>query len=110
MGMIADMVAAVAIIAITPGAVTELQLGIRHIGSAADSTAVGIGFFGNFLPFPLTATKANYFWLWGSFSSLSLHSPGGRKQIQNILTKEQKVIQDCNQREQIMWKRKQRIR
>ena len=43
MGVIADMILAVAIVAIAPGAVPELQFRIRNICTAADGAAVGVG-------------------------------------------------------------------
>ena len=46
MCVIVDMVNAVAVIALTAGAVPELQIRIRYIRPTADGAAVGIGFFG----------------------------------------------------------------
>ena len=40
--VIANVFLAVAIVALAPGTVAELQFRIRYIGSSADSTAVGV--------------------------------------------------------------------
>ena len=42
MGVVADVVFAVAEVAVALGAVAELQLGIRNIGATADGTAMVI--------------------------------------------------------------------
>ena len=46
MGVVVDMVDAVAVVTLAAGAVTELQLRIRYICPTADGTAVGIRTFG----------------------------------------------------------------
>ena len=38
--MIADMLLTVAVVALAPGAVAELKIGMGHIGLAADGAAV----------------------------------------------------------------------
>jgi len=45
MGVVIDVVGAIAIVAVAAGAVAELQVRIGHIGTAADSAAVVIGCF-----------------------------------------------------------------
>jgi len=47
MGMVVDMILAVAEVAVTAGAVPEFQLRVGHIRSAADGTLVGVGGFGS---------------------------------------------------------------
>lgn len=44
--VIVDMILTIAVVTVAPGTVTELQLGIRNIRSAADGTPVGIGCLG----------------------------------------------------------------
>ena len=46
MGVVVDMIFTVAVVALTAGAVPELQIGIRNICPTADGTAVGIRTFG----------------------------------------------------------------
>ena len=46
MGVVADMVFAIAMVAIAAGAVAELQIEELRIGAAADGAAVGIGCLG----------------------------------------------------------------
>ncbi len=48
MSVVGNMVLAVAVIALAPGAVPEFQIGEFGIGSAADGAAVGIGCLGLF--------------------------------------------------------------
>lgn len=42
MGVIADVIFAVAVVAVAPGAIAELQLGVGYIGPSTHCTAVGI--------------------------------------------------------------------
>lgn len=42
MGVIADVIFAVAVVAVAPGAIAELQLGVRYIGPSTHCAAVGI--------------------------------------------------------------------
>ena len=43
MGVIGNVVLAVAMVALAPGAVTEFQVGEFGVGAAADGAAVGVG-------------------------------------------------------------------
>ena len=42
MGVAADVVLTVAVVSLTPGAVTKFQLRVGHIGASADRTFVGV--------------------------------------------------------------------
>ena len=106
MCMITDVVFAVAVIAVAAGAITEFQLRIGHIGSAADGALVGVSFLGN-----LERSRTGSI---GEGDSTGLGSgllfeksadfdpPGQRNHIQNILAKEQEVVSQGDQREQIV--------
>mgnify|MGYP006896650811 CR=1 FL=1 len=52
MGVIADVIFAVAVVALAPGAVTELQFRVGHIRTTADGAAVGVIRPGSFLRLP----------------------------------------------------------
>lgn len=42
MGMVIDVILAVAVISVATGAITEFQLRVAHICASADSAAVGV--------------------------------------------------------------------
>ena len=45
MGVVIDVILAITVVAVTPGAVTKLKLGVAQIGSSADSTLMGVRCF-----------------------------------------------------------------
>ena len=108
MSMIADMILAVAMVAIAPGAVPEFQVRVRHISPAADGTFVGIGGFdrgggglvgagageGDYL-------RAGFGFALSSEEPLGIEPPADGEDIQHILAKEQEVIGQADDREQI---------
>ena len=112
MGMVADMILAVAMVAVAPGAITELQIRMAHIGTAAD---------GAFMIISLLLGSASAGELDGLsgrllgrislrllFLSGSLHPPGQRQHILDVSAKEQEIVCQRHQGEQII--REQEIR
>ena len=108
--MIGDVLFAVAVIAVAFGAVPELQIGIGKIGSAADSTAMGVGGFGlrggSLIG---TCVERNGLMLLigscvsGPFcGSSGVDPPGLGQNIQHIAAKEQEVIGQGNDAEEIV--------
>ena len=101
MGVIIDVILAIAEIAVAAGAVAEFQIRIAHIGASADGAAVGevlcLPGCGSFF-----LTEGN------GAGRLFLHrSPAANilqegEEIQNIFAGKQKEIQDTHQREQAM--------
>ena len=93
MGVVADVVLAVAEVAVAAAAVTELQLGITYIGAAADGTAVTVG------GFCLGGMILNINGLLGCVRALlfGLGAIAGQ-QVQHFLSKEQEVIEHTHQR------------
>ena len=109
MGMIADMLFAIAIIAVAPGAVAEFQLRIGDVRSAADSTLVVIGCFdgsnaGLIRPGGGEGNGLGS----GGWRILFLlpeqpgcvDPPGHGENIDNILAEEQEIVEKGNKGEQ----------
>ena len=108
------MVFTVAVIAVAPGAVTEFQIRMGYICSAADSTPVGIGRFGfcggRFIG---TGIERNDLWLLFCRSRLfafadhptEIGSPGNGNHIQYIFAEEQEIVGKGNDTEQIIGER-----
>ena len=104
-GVVADMLFTVAVIAAAAGAVAELQIRMGQVGLAANCTAVGIGSLlggccvilgcgGSELDdlgagCGLTAVAADFI------------APGSGHQVQNIAAKEQQVVGDGNDGEEV---------
>ena len=96
MGVMIDVILAVAVVAIAPGAVAKLQLGIGDVGPAADGAFVGkADFWGGLL-----RTEGDRL-TGGSGADLTVppDSPGGRQQIQHILAEGQEIIHKRYQRQ-----------
>ena len=96
MGVVADVILTVAMVAAAAGAVAELQLGICNIGPVAYRTAVivvGLGFL------PLGRGELYHPWsggMGGGFvasSALQLHPPGKGQEVAHICAEEQEVVQ-----------------
>ena len=104
MCMVTDVILAVAEIAIATGTVTEFQLRIGNIGSAAYGAAVEIGFLGLLACFSGEGDCAAGFLRLLSFglAVLQLVPPLGRQYIDHIPAEEQKVIGQCHQGEQVV--------
>ena len=108
MGVIADVILAVADVAAALGAISEFQLGICGIRPAAHDTAMGIRRCA-FLCAPVKGDGTGLLtgFLFGRsmahrFGTVSLIFPNAGNNIQTILAEEQHVIQNGNQREQIV--------
>ena len=103
MHVIADMVLAVAVVTVAPGAVAEFQIRMADIGSAADSTAVVvIGFLGCLLGIHMELDDLVSLGL-GRFAEFLLHldAPASGQEIQHIHSKEQEVVGKRNDAEEI---------
>ena len=104
MGMIADVVLAVAMEALTARAVTELQFRIAHISATTDCAFVGVRRFhcggGGFVR--ACSGEDDGFSFGGSLAGLSLEQPseiclpGHRNHIEHILAEEQEIVCQCN--------------
>ena len=107
MCMIADVIFAVAVISVAAGAVTEFQLRVGHIGSAADGTLVGVVFFclggscgtGGSLG---EGDGACFLDRLLFEKSADLDPLCQRDHIQHVFAEEQEIVGDGDQREQII--------
>ena len=111
MGVAADVLFAVAIIAVAPGTVPEFQLRIGKIGSAADGAFVGIRRFwlcgGGFIGSCIERDDFRLLCCFAGLTGFSQHSPeidapGRRNYIQNIAAKEQEIVGQGDDTEQIV--------
>ena len=107
MHVIGNMVFAVAVVALAPGAVAEFKLREFGIGSAADGAAVGVGGAGpGRSGFAVRSGEGdNLRTVTGlcrvaSVLPLQLDPPGKGEQIAHIRAEEQEVIEQTDQREQ----------
>ena len=107
-GVIADVILAVADVAAALGAISEFQLGICGIRPAAHDTAMGIRLCA-FLRAPVKGNGTGLLTgrLFGRsmvhrFGTVYLIFPSAGNNIQTILAEEQHVIQNGNQRKQIV--------
>ena len=98
MGVVADVVFAVAVVAAAAGAVAELQLRVGLVGTAADGTLVGVvGLLGR-----LGAELDGFMVDSRLCFRLALDPPGGGQQIQHILSEEEEVVGKGHQREEVV--------
>lgn len=108
MGMIADVILTVTVVAVAAGTVTEFQFRVSRIRTAADSTLMGIRCLGNCIGcFIGTRVGERYrFVLLGSLSFTEkpsgIHPPGQRKYVQSILTKEEKIVGQSDDGEDVV--------
>ena len=109
MGMIVDMVFAVAMVTLTAAAVPEFQIRIGNIRSAAYCTAVGVGILGlchgGFVgPGAGEGDGFCSIWRFAVFlgQPLGVGSPCNREEIYHIITEEQQIVGDGYQGEQIV--------
>ena len=110
MGVIGDMVFAIAVITVTPGAVPELQIRMGDIRGTADSAPVGVGSSGYSGGSLIgTCIKGNGLVLsvgGGILCTLScpscIDSPGDRKYIGHIGAEEQEIVGQGDQAEEII--------
>ena len=111
MGVVVDVVLAVAVVAVALGAVAELQLRIGNIGAAADGAAVMVGSLGlGFLPGVEGDGTGFGLGLMEAAGPPGLYPPGQGDKIGNILAEEQEVVGKGNQREQIVGEAEYRVR
>ena len=97
MGVVTDMVGAVAIVAAAAGAVTELQVRISHIGAAADGAAVIVSKGGLGSRFGLLVGEGDGL---GGFARGRLGCPGtvragtktGGQKVQHVLAGKQQEL------------------
>ena len=97
MGVVVDVVLAVAVVAVAPGAVAELQLRVGAVSAPADGAFVGI------VLLDLGLAEGDGFvgcGVGGLFLELPLPAPG--QDIDHILAEEQKVVHQRDHREQIV--------
>ena len=110
MGVIGDVVFAIAVVAIAPGAVAELQIRMGDICGTADSASVGVGRLGRGGGCLVgTGIKGDGLVLGvggGILCTLSCPScidpPGDRKYIGHIGAEEQKIVGQGDQAEEII--------
>ena len=100
MGVIADMILAVAVITLAAGAVTEFQLRVGGVGSAADGAFVGVVCFG-FGVGGLIGTggrEGDDFAPGGGLSGgpSGVGPPAQRKNIDHIFSEEQEIVAQRN--------------
>lgn len=110
MGMVADMILTIAIVAVTPGAIAELQLRVGNIGPAADGAAVVVGGFGLGNGGLVRAGGGEgdhggrllgFGWaLLPPEQPGGIDSPGYGEDIHHILAEEKEIVRQSNQGEQ----------
>ena len=109
MGVVIDVVLAVAMVTLAPGAVAEFQLRIGHIRAAADGAFVGVGGFGR-CHRCLVGTGVGEGDGFGFLRFLGsspeeapgVHPPGHGEYIGHILAEEQEVVGKGDDGEQVV--------
>lgn len=110
-GVVADVFFTVAVVAVAPGAVAELQFWVGYIRPATNGAAMGIGGVGrcSFGGIGLCLGEGDHFgfFLAGcrgflSEQALCVCLPGQRDDIQKILAEEQEIICQGNQRKHVV--------
>lgn len=103
MGVIVDVVLAVAMVTVTAGAVAEFQIGVGRIGTAAYGAAVGVvcfcGAFG----------KGNCAGLFLGRRLFAGNVIQEGEQIHNVFACKQQIIQKTYQRKQTVWQEGDRV-
>ena len=114
MAVIGDMLFTIAMVALAPGAVPELKLGIADIGAAADRALVGVGRLdGSGAGFVRTGIEADDLGLLGRGGLFlkqppGVDPPGPGNHIQHILAEEQQIVGDGKQGEEVVGEVKNR--
>ena len=105
MHMTVNVVLAVAVVTLAAGAVTELQLGVTDVCSAADGAFMGVELFHRGGGCLVGTGKGDRAGLFGGLLLKELpgiDAPGNGDDIQHILAEEQQVVADGDQREQVV--------
>lgn len=114
MGVIADVILAVTVVTVAPGAVPELQFRMGKVSSAADGTPMGVGCLGlcggGFVGACVEGDHLRLLLPAAGLSGFAQHSaeicpPGKRDYIQHVLAEEEEVIGKGYDTEQIVGKR-----
>ena len=105
MCVIGDMLRAVAVVALAPGAVAELQVGRIHIGAAADGAFVGIGGLGLGMAGQVAAAGGEgdglVLGMGGLFGGApGVDAPGDGEDPDPVLAEEQEVVAQGDQAEE----------
>ena len=105
--VVIDMILAVAVIALAPGAVAELQFRVGHVRPAADGAAVGVGGFGRSLGGGVGASvELNDLGLLpgGAFAQQppGVGPPGLGDHVEHVFAKEQEIVGQGDDGEQIV--------
>ena len=110
MGMVADMILAIAVVAAAAGAIAELQIGIAYIGAATDSALVSVRGLrsGNGCLVRTGIGEGDYLGplLLGCIALLpeqptGIGPPGHGHNVQYILAEEQEIVRKGNHGEEI---------
>ena len=111
MGMVADVIFAIAVVAIAAGTVAEFQIGVGYVGPSADRAAVGVWCLGcsdtcligtgigELDDFCFLAAAG--FGLTLAEKPAGIGTPGHGNYVQHILTEEQEIVGKGNDGEQI---------
>ena len=107
MGVVIDVLFAVAVVALAPGAVPEFQLGEFGVRPAADSAAVGIGCYrlccaGLIRACVREGNRAGFLCRLLFEQPAGIDPPGQGDHIHNILAEEQEIVGKRNDTEQIV--------
>ena len=105
MGMAVDVINAVAAVARALGAVTELKLGIRYVGSAADGTAMDIGRFRCVVVCGERAGELNRgaLTLFAPEQTADIDAPGIGEYTKEVFSQKEEITGEDKQRRQIHW-------
>ena len=109
MGVVVDVILAVAVVAIAAGAVTEVQLRVTHICPPADGAFVGVGGFYRGVACLVRAGRGEGDYLGRTLflTLFALKEPGGvglpgdGDEIYRIFSEEQEIVGKGNQREEV---------
>lgn len=107
MGVVGDVLGAVAVVALAPGAVAELQIGEIHIGAAADGALVGVGGLDLGMSGLVAARIVEGDGLAAGMDGLSggavcVDPPGDGEQIFTVSAKGQEVVAQGDEGEEIV--------
>ena len=105
MGVIVNMVAAIAVVAVALGAVAELHIRVRHVGFPADGAAVGIGLL---LLGGIVYLEVDDLGLRGSLGLLLKKPaqpvlPAQGHHVQHVLAEKQEIVAQGHQGKQVAY-------